>query len=64
MCLPDRKHLAAFLVYVDDFLAAGPRDILQAFLARLLDVWNESKPDFLGCEPGDVDTMGFSRIGD
>ena len=35
----EHEHVAAFLVYVDDFLAAGPREILQPLLARLLDVW-------------------------
>ena len=35
----EHEHVAAFLVYVDDFLAAGPREILQPHLARLLDVW-------------------------
>ena len=43
----------------DDFLAAGPRDILQPLLTRLLDVWKGSNPDFLGRQPGDVDTMQF-----
>ena len=36
----EHKHVAGFLVYVDDLLAAGPRDVLQPLLARLLDVWN------------------------
>ena len=42
-------------------LAAGPRDILQPLLARLLDVWKGSNPDFLSLnrQPGDVDTMRF-----
>ena len=44
----EHEHVAAFLVYVDDFLAAGPRDILQPLLTRLLDVWKGSNPDFLG----------------
>ena len=51
--------MAAFLVYVDDFLAARSRDILQPRLTRLLDVWKGSNPDFLGRQPGDVDTMRF-----
>ena len=34
----EHKHVATFLVYVDDFLAAGPRDVLQPLLTRLLDV--------------------------
>ena len=45
--------------YVDDFLAAGLREILHPLLTRLLDVWKESNPDFLGRQPGDVDTMRF-----
>ena len=32
-------------------------EILQPLLTRLLDVWKGSSPDFLGCQPGDVDTM-------
>ena len=40
----EHEHVAAFLVYVDDLLAAGPRDILQPLLTRLL---------------GDMDTMRF-----
>ena len=48
-------HLAAILVYVDDFLAAGPRQVLT----HLLHVWKGSNHDFLGCEPGDVDTLRF-----
>ena len=55
----EHKHIAAFLVYVDDFLAAGPREILQPLLTRLLDVWKGSSPDFLGRQPVDVDTMRF-----
>ena len=54
----EHKHVAAFLVYVDDFLAAGPREILQLLLTRLLDVWKGSNrfgnPDFL-----EVATMRF-----
>ena len=41
-------HLAAILVYVDDFLAAGPRQVLQPLLTQLLHVWKGSNPDFLG----------------
>ena len=52
-------HVAAFLVYVDDFLAAGPRDVLQPLLTRLRDVWKGSNPHFLGRQTGDVDTMQF-----
>ena len=55
----EHEHVATFLVYVDDFLAAGPRDILQPLLAKLLDVWKGSNPDYLGRLPGDVDTMRF-----
>ena len=55
----EHKHVAAFLLYVDDFLAAGPRDILQPLLIRLLDVWKGSNPELLGRQPGDVDTMRF-----
>ena len=40
----EHKHIAAFLVYVDDFFAARPRDVLQ----RRLRVWRGSNPDFLG----------------
>ena len=43
----EHEHAAAFLVYVDDFLATGPRDILQPLLTRLLDVWKGSNPDYL-----------------
>ena len=50
----EHKHVAAVLVYVDDFLAAGPREILHTLLTRLLDVWKGSNPDFLGQQPGDV----------
>ena len=32
-------HVAAILVYVDDFLAAGPREVLQSLLNQLLHVW-------------------------
>ena len=53
----EHAHVATFLVYVDDFLAAGPREILQPLLTRLLDVWKGSNPDYLGQQPGDVDTM-------
>ena len=42
----EHEHVAAFLVYVDDILAAGPRDILQPLLTRLLDVWKGSNPDY------------------
>ena len=54
------KHelVATFLVYVDDFLA-GPGEILQPLLTRLLDVWKGSNPDYLGRQRGDVDTMRF-----
>ena len=52
-------HLAAILVYVDDFLATGPRQVLQPLLMQLLHVWKGSNPDFLGREPGDVDTLRF-----
>ena len=55
----EHKHNAAFLVYVDDFLPAGPQEIIQPLLARLLDVWKGSNPDFLGRQPGDVDNMRF-----
>ena len=55
----EHEHVAEFLVYVDDFLAAGPRDILQPLLTGLLDVWKGSNPDYLGQQPGDVDTMRF-----
>ena len=42
----EHKHVAAFLVYVDDFLAAGPRDVvLQPLLTRLLDIWKGSNPE-------------------
>ena len=51
--------MAAILVYVDDFLAAGPREVLQPLLNQLLHVWKGSNPDFLGREPGDVDTLRF-----
>ena len=51
----EHSHAAAFLVYVDDFLAAGPRAILQPLLTRLLDVWKGSNPEYLGRQPGDVD---------
>ena len=44
---------------MDDFLAAGPRDILQPLLTRLLDVSKSSNPEFLGRQPGDVDTVRF-----
>ena len=46
-------------MYVDDFLAAGPREVLQPLLTQLLHVWKGSNPDFLGREPGDVDTLRF-----
>ena len=71
VCLPDESdlpdlsafgentHVAALLVYVDDFLAAGPREVLQPLLTQLLHVWKGSNPDFLGREPGDVDTLRF-----
>ena len=52
-------HVAAILVYVDDFLAVGPRHVLQALLTQLLRVWKGSNPDFLGREPGDTDTLRF-----
>ena len=44
---------------MDDFLAAGPREILQPLLTRLLDVWKGSNPDLLRRQPEDVDTMRF-----
>ena len=44
---------------MDDFLAAGPREILQPCLTRLLDVWNGTNPELLGRQPGDVDTTTF-----
>ena len=53
----EHKHVAVFLVYVDDFLAAGPREFLQPL--RLLHVWKGSNPDFLGRQPGNVDAMRF-----
>ena len=55
----EHEHVAAILVYVDDFLAVGPRHVLQALLTQLLHVWKGSHPDFLGREPGDVDTLRF-----
>ena len=51
--LGKHKHVAAFLVYVDDVLAAGPRDVLQPLLTRLLTVWKGSDSDFLGRQPED-----------
>ena len=59
LSLEKHKHIAAFLVYVDDFLAAGLRDFLQPLLNRLLHVWKGSNPDVLGREPGDVDAVHF-----
>ena len=59
----EHKNVAMFLVYVCDFLAAGPRDILQLLLNRLLDFWKGSNPDFLGREPEDVNTMRFLGLG-
>ena len=56
-------HVAALLVYVDDFLAVGPRQVLQPLLTQLLHVWKGSNPDFLGREPGDVDTLRFLGLG-
>ena len=53
----EHEHAAAFLVYVDDFLAAGPRDVLQPILTRLLDMWKGSNPDFLGRQPGPCDFL-------
>ena len=54
----EHEHVAAVLVYVDDFQAAGPREILQPLLTRL-HVWKGSNPDYLGRQPGDVDTVRF-----
>ena len=51
--------MAAFLVYVDVFLVAGPRFVLQALLNQLLKVWKGNSPDFLGREPG-VDSLTIS----
>ena len=49
-----RSSTPTFLVYVDDFLAAGP------LLTRLLDTWKGINPDFLERDPGDVGpTMRF-----
>ena len=42
-----------------DFLAAGTGEVLQPLLTQLLHVWKGSNPDFLGREPGDVDTLRF-----
>ena len=58
----EHKRIAAFLVYVDDVLAAGPGEIRQPLLTRLLKVWKGSNPDLLGREPGDVDTMRFPGL--
>ena len=44
---------------MDDFLAAGPREILQPLLTRLPSARKGSSPDFLGRQPGDVDTVRF-----
>ena len=55
----EHEHVAGFLVYVDDDLAAELREILQPLLTRLLDVWKGSNPNYLGRQPGDVDTMRF-----
>ena len=55
----EHEHVAAFLVYVDDFLAARLRAILQPLLARFLEVWKASNPDYLGRQPGDVDITRF-----
>ena len=52
LSLEEHQHVAAFLVYVDDFLAARPRRVL-------LKVWRGSAPDFLGRESGDVDPLRF-----
>ena len=49
----EHEHTAALLAHVDDFLAAGPRDVLQPLLNRLLHVWKGSSPDFLCRELGD-----------
>ena len=46
-------------MYLDDFWAAGQREVLQPLLKQLLHVWKGSNPDFLGREPGDVDTLRF-----
>ena len=41
----ENKHIAASLVYVDDFLATLPRDVLQPLLSRVLDEWKGSNLD-------------------
>ena len=43
------------------FWQQGPRQVLQPLLTQLLHVWKGSNPDFLGREPGDVDTLSLSR---
>ena len=53
------EHAGAFIDYVDDFLAAGPRSPLQSPLAQLLKLWKGSARDFLGREEGDVDALRF-----
>ena len=60
----EHHHVAAFLVYVDDFLAAGPRFVLQPLLKfQLLQLWKRSSPDFLGHDEGDVDSLRFLGLG-
>ena len=51
--------MAAFLVYVDDFLAARPRSVRQPLLNQLLQLWKGSSSDFLGHDEGDVDSLQF-----
>ena len=45
-CIDDHEHTSAFLVYVDDFLAAEPRPPSQSLLDQLLRLWKGSAPDF------------------
>ena len=57
--LGERRHVAAFTVYVDDFLAAGPGSVPQPLLSELLPLWKGSLPDLLGHDEGDIDSLRF-----
>ena len=48
-----------WLVYVDEFLAAGRCSVLQPLLNQLLQLWKGSSPDFLGRDEGYVDSLRF-----
>ena len=53
------EEVAGYLaVYVDDLLAAGPDDVVEGCLARILKEWQRSAPEYI-CEDSWLEFCGF-----